>query len=47
MTDFSGVSRCTQGRVYFVRGGCRVQITTSGSWKYNFEWAPLLIENPI
>ena len=36
-----------QGRLYFVQGGCRVQITTSGSWKYNFEWAPLVLDKPI
>lgn len=36
-----------QGRLYFVQGGCRVQITTSGSWKYNSEWAPLKLNEPI
>ena len=36
-----------QGRLYFVRGGCRLQVTASGSRKYNFEWAPLMIDNPI
>jgi hypothetical protein len=35
-----------QGRLYFVQGGCRVQVTTSGSRKFNFEWAPLTIDNP-
>lgn len=36
-----------QGRLYFVRGGCRLQVTASGSRKYNSEWAPLMIDNPI
>jgi hypothetical protein len=36
-----------QGRLYFVRGGCRFQVTASGSRKYNSEWAPLVIDNPI
>jgi hypothetical protein len=36
-----------QGRLSFVQDGCRVQITTSGSWKYNFEWAPLVLNKPI
>jgi hypothetical protein len=36
-----------QGRLYFVHGGCRFQFTASGSRKYNSEWAPLMIDNPI
>lgn len=36
-----------QGRLYFVRGGCRLQVTASGTRKYNSEWAPLVIDNPI
>lgn len=36
-----------QGRLYFVDGGCRLQITAGGSRKYNSEWTPLTIENPI
>ena len=36
-----------QGRLYFVQGGCRFQITASGSRKFNSEWAPLIIDNPI
>jgi hypothetical protein len=36
-----------QGRLNFVQGGCRLQITTSGSWKYNSEWAPMTIDQPI
>jgi hypothetical protein len=36
-----------QGRLYFVRGGCRLQVTASGSRKYNSEWVPLMIDNPI
>ena len=36
-----------QGRLYFVQGGCRIQITTGGSWKYHTEWAPMTIDRPI
>jgi hypothetical protein len=36
-----------EGRVYFEQGGCRFQITVSGSRKSGPEWVPLLIENPI
>jgi hypothetical protein len=36
-----------QGRLYFVQDGCRVQIMTSGSWRYNSEWAPLTLDKPI
>ena len=36
-----------QGRLYFVQGECRMQITTSGSWKYHTEWAPMTIDRPI
>jgi hypothetical protein len=36
-----------QGRLYFVQGDCRFQVTASGSRKFNSDWAPLLIDNPI
>jgi hypothetical protein len=36
-----------QGRLYFVQGDCRFQITASGSRKFNSEWVPLLIDSPI
>jgi hypothetical protein len=36
-----------QGRMFFVQGGCRMQITTSGLWKYHTEWAPMTIDRPI
>jgi hypothetical protein len=36
-----------QGRLNFVHSGCRLQITTSGYWKYHSEWAPLTLERPI
>jgi hypothetical protein len=36
-----------QGRLYFAYGGCRFQVTVSGSRKYNSEWVPLTLDRPI
>jgi hypothetical protein len=36
-----------QGRLFFVHGDCRFQVTTSGLRKYNSDWAPLAIDDPI
>jgi hypothetical protein len=36
-----------QGRLYFMHGECRFQVTVSGLRKYNSEWVPLTIDRPV